>query len=220
MAARTLAIHACSCNKHPDMARPRSFDEEEVVNTALQLFIKKGYDGTSIADLTAAMGINPASLYAAFGDKRGLFMHAMHAYATKRAPLVAAALAQPTALQMVEHLLHGYADALTEPGFAPGCLYVQGALSCSEAARPVRDELARRRLAIEPELEARFTLAREEGELAPDADCCSLARYVAALLQGMAVQAASGATSAELHELADLVIGQFQATLRQYSPAE
>jgi len=197
------------------MARPRSFDEHEAVEIALQLFLTKGYDGTSIAELTAAMGINPASLYGAFGDKRGLFERAMDAYAARRAPLIEAALAEPRIEQVVGRLLHSYADALTEPGFAPGCLYVQGALSCSEAARPVRDALTERRLAIEPELEERFQQARAEGQLGSLADCGVLARYCAVLLQGMAVQAASGVSSADLHALATLVGQQFRAVLAE-----
>ena len=193
------------------MARPRSFDEHEAVEIALHLFQTKGYDGASIAELTAAMGINPASLYGAFGDKRGLFERAMDVYAARRAPVIEAALAEPRIEGVVERLLHSYADALTEPGFAPGCLYVQGALSCSEAARPVREELARRRLAIELQLAERFGAARKQGQLAPSADCLALARYVAVLLQGMAVQAASGVSSADLHALAALVAEQFRA---------
>jgi len=183
----------------------------------LQLFLTKGYDGASISELTAVMGINPASLYGAFGDKRGLFEHAMDAYAARRAPLVAAALAEPRIEGVVDRLLHSYADALTEPGFAPGCLYVQGALSCSEAARPIRDALTARRLAIEPELEERFQQAKDQGQLGPDADCRAMARYCAVLLQGMAVQAASGVTSADLHTLASLVCDQLRTGLLQHS---
>lgn len=195
------------------MARPRSFDENEAVETALQVFIAKGYDGASISELTAAMGINPASLYAAFGDKRGLFERAMDAYARHRAPIVQGALAEPRVDLVVERLLHAYADALTDERVAPGCLYVQGALSCSETSEPVKRVLAARRLEIEPELEARFERGKAEGELARDADCRQLARYVATLLQGMSVQASGGVARADLHALADLVSEQFRRSL-------
>lgn len=195
------------------MARPRSFDENDAVETALHVFIAKGYDGASVADLTGAMGINPASLYAAFGDKRGLFERAMDAYARHRAPLVAGALAARRIEDVVGQLMHAYADALTDEGFAPGCLYVQGALSCSDTSQPVRQALAARRLAIEPELEQRFQRAKDEGELDPGANCRELARYIATLLQGMAVQASGGTTRADLHAMADLIIDQFRASL-------
>ena len=195
------------------MARPRSFDESEAVETALQLFIAKGYDGASIAELTGAMGINPASLYAAFGDKRRLFERAMDAYARHRAPIVEGALAADRIGDVVEQLMHAYADALTDEGFAPGCLYVQGALSCSETSLPIKLALAERRLAIEPELDRRFQRARNEGELRADADCRELARYIATLLQGMAVQASGGTARSDLRALAGLVSQQFRSSL-------
>jgi AcrR family transcriptional regulator len=195
------------------MARPRSFDENDAVETALQVFIAKGYDGASIAELTAAMGINPASLYAAFGDKRGLFERAMDAYARHRAPIVEGALSASRIEDVVGRLMHAYADALTDEDFAPGCLYVQGALSCSETSEPVKQVLAARRLAIEPELEQRFQRAKDEGELGRGADCRELARYVATLLQGMAVQASGGTARADLHAMANLISDQFRASL-------
>jgi AcrR family transcriptional regulator len=195
------------------LARPRSFDEAHAVHAALQVFLAKGYDGASIADLTAAMGIKPASLYAAFGDKRSLFGRVMDAYALRRAPLIESALSAGSIETVVDRLLHTYADALTDGDFAPGCLYVQGALSCSDAASSVKEELASRRLAIEPELESRFKQAVDDRELRPSADCRALARYIATLLQGMAVQASGGATREELHALASVATDQFRNSL-------
>lgn len=196
------------------MARPKSFDVEEVVESALQVFLAKGYDGASIAELTAAMGINPPSLYATFGDKRGLFDRVMDRYAGRRSPLLVDALAQPTAQEVVSRLVHSYADGLTDPAWPPGCLYVQAALSCSDSARPVRDELVVRRLAIEPELQERFERAHQEGDLAASVDAADLARYCATLLQGMAIQAASGVSREDLHALADLVVRQLKALIQ------
>lgn len=193
------------------MARPRSFDETEAVEKALALFTAKGYDGTSVADLTAAIGIKPASLYTAFGDKRGLFDRALDLYAARRAPLVQTALAQPTIAGVVDRLLHNYADALTHGDLARGCLYVQGALAGGDASESVKHELARRRLSIEPELEQRFRRAVVDGELDTEADCGGLARYVATLLQGMAVQASGGVDADALHAVARVVSAQFEA---------
>ncbi len=192
------------------MARPKSFDVDEVTEAALHVFLAKGYDGASISELTGAMGINPPSLYATFGDKRGLFDRVTERYAGARAPLLEKALAAPSALATIECLLHLYADALTDPAWPPGCLYVQAALSCSDAALPVRHELAIRRLAIEPALEARFQRARDEGDLNSAMNPADLARYCATLLQGMAIQAASGVSAKDLHALADLVTRQVE----------
>jgi AcrR family transcriptional regulator len=195
------------------MARPKSFDPDEVVEAALQVFLAKGYDGASISELTAAMGINPPSLYATFGDKRGLFDRVVARYAGRRSPLLEAALAAPSAREAVSRLMHSYADGLTDPSWPPGCLYVQAALSCSNSAQPVRDELVVRRLAIEPELQERFERAHREGDLAMSVDAADLARYCATLLQGMAIQAASGTSREALHALADLVVRQLDAMI-------
>jgi AcrR family transcriptional regulator len=196
------------------MARPKSFDVDEVVELALQVFLAKGYDGASISELTAAMGINPPSLYATFGDKRGLFDRVMDRYAGRRSPLLQDALAAPSAEEVINRLLHSYADGLTDPSWPPGCLYVQAALSCSDSAQPVRDELIVRRLAIEPVLEERFERAQREGDLAASVDAADLARYCATLLQGMAIQAASGTSREDLHALADLVARQVKALIQ------
>ena len=193
------------------MARPKSFDESEAVEAALHVFLSRGYDGASIVELTRAMGISPPSLYATFGDKRGLFEHVMDRYAGHRSPLLLDALAEATAGDVVSRLLHNYADGLTDPRWPPGCLYVQAALSCSDSAEPVRTELTTRRMAIEPVLEERFDRARAEGDLARNANSADLARYCATLLQGMAIQAASGTSREDLHALADLVSDQFRA---------
>lgn len=197
------------------MGRPRSFDEDEVVEAALHVFLAKGYDGASISELTKAMGINPPSLYATFGDKRGLFERVMDRYAGVRAPLLEAALAAPTAEQTVSGLMHVYADALTDPVWPPGCLFVQAALSCSDAALPVRHELALRRLSLEPVLEQRFRRALDDGELSDTIVPSDLARYCSTLLHGMAIQAASGASAEDLHLVADLVMRQFRSLARE-----
>lgn len=194
------------------MARPRAFDEGQAIEAALQVFMAKGYDGASIAELTSAMGISPPSLYAAFNDKRGLFERVVDRYAGERSPLMATALARPTAVEVVGQLMHDYADAFTDPVWPPGCLYVQGALSCSDSAQSVREELAFRRLEIEPALRERFDKAKAGGDIGTEVNSGDLARYVATLLQGMAIQAASGASRDSLHALADLV----EAQLRQF----
>ncbi len=188
--------------KPPGQAgRPRSFDTDQALDRALKVFWRKGYEGTSLSDLTGAMGINRPSLYAAFGDKEALFRKALDRYAEGPASYVREALNQPTALGMVEKLLRGAADLLSNPRNPPGCLNVQGALACGATAEPVRRELALRRAAGEAAICQRLKRARAEGDLPPDAKPADLARYVATVLQGMSVQAAGGATRAELHRV-------------------
>lgn len=197
------------------MARPRSFIENDVIEAALDVFLAKGYEGASVSDLTAAMGINPPSLYAAFGSKHGLFRRAMEMYAERRAGLIEAAMSEPTASAMVRNLLHAYADALTEPGDPAGCLYVHGALACGDGSAAVRRELADMRHAFTSMLAERLDKAVHAGELPADADTLALGRFLATMIQGMAVQAAGGVGRRELHAVADIVAGMWGATVRE-----
>jgi len=183
------------------VGRPRSFDMDQALERALQVFWRKGYEGTSLSDLTGAMGINRPSLYAAFGDKEALFRNALDRYAEASASYVREALNQPTARGVVEKLLRGAASRLSNPKNPPGCLNVQGALACGGEADPIRRELASRRAAGEAAIRQRLKRARAEGDLPPNANPTDLARYVATVLHGMSVQAAGGATRAELQRV-------------------
>src|SRR5688572_33014639 len=113
------------------MGRPREFDMSVALDQALDVFWRNGYESTSIADLTAAMGVNPPSLYACFGNKEGLFRAALDRYERTRGASMAEALARPTAREAVEHLLRSSAKYQTDPDSPPGCLLVQAALTCS-----------------------------------------------------------------------------------------
>src|ERR1044071_7903937 len=116
------------------MGRPREFDVDKALDLALQVFWRKGYEGASMADLTETMGITKPSLYAAFGNKEELCRKALDRYVDGPGVYFQVALAKPTARAVVEHLLYESADAVTDPNHPPGCLAVQGALSCGDAA--------------------------------------------------------------------------------------
>lgn len=186
--------------------RPREFDVDKALDRALKVFWRKGYAGASLPDLTKAMGINRPSLYAAFGNKEELFRRALDRYAEGPAAHVREALQEPTAHAVVERLLRGTIDLLTNPRNPRGCLMVQGALSCGEAADSVRRELISRRAAAEAAIRQRFERAISEGDLPADSDPADLARYVATITQGMAVQAASGASRKELQRVAEMAL--------------
>jgi AcrR family transcriptional regulator len=179
------------------VGRPREFDVEKALDTAVKVFWKKGYEGTSLQDLTEAMGINRPSLYAAFGNKDDLFRKVVDRYAAGPASYVAEALALPTAREVAEALLSGAVNVVSQPKHR-GCLMVQSALSCSDEAEPIRAELARRRSEGETAIRERFERARTEGDLPKDADPADLARYVMTVVHGLAVQAAGGARREDL----------------------
>ncbi|MGH9547662.1 MAG: TetR/AcrR family transcriptional regulator [Terriglobales bacterium] len=186
--------------------RPRSFDVDRALDCALQLFWRKGYEGTSLSDLTQAMGINRPSLYAAFGDKEALFRRALDRYADGPAAYVREALDQPTARAVVEGLLRGAANLMTDSRHPAGCLNVQGALACNEVAEPIRRELISRRAAGEAALRRRLQRAKAEDDLPRGSNPSDLARYIATVVHGMAVQAAGGASRSELRRVIETAL--------------
>ena len=188
------------------MGRPREFDVELALDRALDVFWRNGYEGTSIADLTTAMGINPPSLYAAFGNKAGLYRKAVDRYVERRTEFWNEALNAPTARGMVEHLLRESADFLTEECNPPGCMLVRGALSCSEAEDALQRELTARRTIGEVRLRERLQHAKDDGTMPSDLDPADYARYIMVVLEGMSVRAAGGATREELHKVADMAL--------------
>ena len=188
------------------LGRPRTFDVEKALDAALRVFWRNGYEGTSLPDLTEAMGINRPSLYAAFGNKESLFRKVLDRYVEGRTAYVREALDEPTARAVVERLLRGTVDLLTDPRNPPGCLMVQSALACSDMADSVRCELASRRMAGEVAICRRFERARADGDLPADAHPADLARYVVTVIQGMAVQSAGGARRKELRRVVELAL--------------
>ena len=193
------------------MGRPREFDLDKALEQALHLFWRKGYEGTSIADLTEAIGITKPSLYAAFGNKEELFRKAFDRYVDGPGGYVQVALAKPTAREVVQHLLYEAADAVTDPDNPPGCLAVQGALCCGDTAETIKQELMARRAKGEDDLRKRFEQAVAERDLSKETNPLDLARYVSAIVQGMAVQAIGGAGRDDLRRIADI-------TLRNWPP--
>jgi AcrR family transcriptional regulator len=188
------------------VGRPRDFDTEKALERALQVFWQKGYEGASLADLTAAMRINRPSLYAAFGNKEALFRRALDRYGATRAAFQREALKAPRARDAVELILRGTVDFLADKRHPKGCMITQGALACGQEADPIRRELIARRGAAEAEFRERLERAAAKGDLPPGLQPAAFAKYLATLLQGMAVQAAGGASREELQQVADLAL--------------
>ena len=186
--------------------RPRTFDADAALESAMQVFWRKGFEGASLADLTAAMGINPPSLYAAFGSKENLFRKAMDRYEIGPGGYTPIALKAATARDVAEQLLAG-AVALHGTARNPkGCLGVQGALASGEAGDPIRLDQSARRIVAERLVRERLQRAKAEGDLPGDSSPADLARYLRAVICGMAVQSTDGATRRELQKTADMAM--------------
>jgi AcrR family transcriptional regulator len=179
-----------------------------VLDAALQVFWTQGYEATSLDDLTAAMGINRPSLYAAFGNKEKLFRTVVDRYVAESGKALCEALSAPTARETVERLLTGAAGGACGR-HARGCMLVQGALAGSAESEPIRKDLASKRAATEVALRARFERAITDGDLPRDADPAGLARYVTTVLYGLSIQSAGGATREQLVEVVAVALRAF-----------
>ena len=186
------------------IGRPRAFDGEKALKRAMRVFWRKGYLGTSLSDLTEAMRINRPSLYAAFGNKKSLFRKALAHYAKGPSSYLSEALQEPAARAVVERLLRGVVDLLTDPRTPTTCLWVHGALSCGDDS--LREEFAAQRAAGLAELRTRFKRAVADGDLPPDSDADTLAHYVQTVNFGLTVQASTGATRKELLRIVEIAL--------------
>ncbi|MBD0424701.1 TetR/AcrR family transcriptional regulator [Streptomyces sp. TRM S81-3] len=180
--------------------RPRSFDADQALEKAMDVFWRQGYEGAALSDLTAAMGITKTSMYAAYGNKEELFRKVLDRYGEGPAGYLPEAVRKPTARAVAEHLLKGAVLAGTTPGRPTGCLAVQGALAAGEAGEAAHKLLAEWRKQGEKRVRERLRAARDEGDLPPGTDPTALARYLFTVAYGVAVQAASGVPRRQLQE--------------------
>ncbi len=186
--------------------RPREFDTEQALEAAMLLFWRHGYEGTSMASISAAMGINMPSVYAAFGDKPALFQKALQRYLERPASYLPNALTAPTAREAAERLFAGAINMVMHPKHPDGCLLVQGALVSGPDVDSVREELSKRRASAELAVRRRFERAIAEGDLTDSVNPVQLARYVITVIWGMSVQAAGGATKTHLKDIAEVAL--------------
>lgn len=174
------------------MGRHREFDPDQALDAALAVFWRKGFEGASYADLVAATGVERPALYKAFGNKDALFRLALERYSERYWDYMPAALAQPTARQVVADMLKGAVELSTRYPDRTGCLGINGALAASDDAEPARQALIAARADGEAALCARFEQAQREGDLPKTANPAVLAAYFMAVMHGMAVQAKAG----------------------------
>ena len=178
--------------------RPLSFDRDTALEQAMLTFWRHGYETTSIADLTAAMGVTAPSLYTAFGDKKRLFLEAAHRYAGDPAAMARAIDGAPSAYDAASGMLTAAAVAYTGDATPRGCLLASATASCSAASADVQDAIAAIRRSIAGQLRVRIDRDVASGALPPETDAVALTGLVMAITQGMSTLARDGAPRAAL----------------------
>lgn len=189
--------------------RPTNFDHEVALEKALQVFWSRGYEGASMSELTAALGINKPSIYAAFGNKEDLFRKALAKYLAGPAAFIGEAMSEPTARQVVEKFLIQAVDFFSDESTPDGCMIVQGALTCSAGSAFIQQELVAYRKSYEDALAQRFEQAITQGDLPAHVNAAALAKYLTTIHQGMSVQATSGATKEELLAIIEIALSNW-----------
>lgn len=192
-----------------ERGRPRQFDEQQALEAAMRVFWRDGYRGASLAELTAAMGINKPSLYATFGGKEQLYLRALDHYATKHGAAQAEILEGDLPLR---DAIGGYLRRAVSSGCdksSPGGCYVVNALAdCGTEATPemVAEATQAAYRSGHAALKARLQRGLRDGELPKDADVNALANLFNAVLAGLAIMARNGGSKAALNAVVDHVL--------------
>ncbi|WP_187270639.1 TetR/AcrR family transcriptional regulator [Lacisediminihabitans profunda] len=188
------------------MPRTRKFDYDTALDAAVSVFWRQGYDGTSLHDLTEAMGVNPPSLYGAFGNKRQLFHLAVERYMIGPLKRLEQVRAEGGAAEVTRSVLDGFLEDSTRPDEAPGCFMVQGALVCADDHADAAAELADLRKLTQQSLAIAYERALYAGELRTGTSPEVLALYVSTVAMGITVQANNGIPATDLQEVIDITV--------------
>ncbi|NJP93718.1 TetR/AcrR family transcriptional regulator [Nonomuraea sp. FMUSA5-5] len=194
------------------MARQREFDRETALESALLTFWRHGYEATSVAELTAAMGIRPPSLYAAFGDKRRLFEEAVRRYQQTYGAFTTRALAEePTGRGAIERVLREAAAEYASAEHPRGCLVITAAVNCGPESAEVEALLRGFRQEAKAAIKRRIDDDVAAGRLPAATDTAGLATFYAATIQGMSTQSRDGASYEDLLAVATLAMTAWPA---------
>ncbi len=185
------------------MGRPRGFDRDTALTQALDVFWRRGYEPTSVAELCAAMGINPSSLYAAFGNKAKLFLEAVDFYERTYWEDAWTRLEHdPDVHRSIASFFQEAATILLSPKAPCGCLVVLAAVNVSRDSTEVAQAIATLRQEGQNLFAVRLQRGVKEGQLPADTDVKSLAGALNTMLEGMSLQARDGLTVAQMARLA------------------
>jgi AcrR family transcriptional regulator len=191
-----------------ERGRPRGFDRDTALRRAMETFWRNGYEGTSMTDLTTAMGIASPSIYACFGSKEALFRQAVELYGATEGDRPQRALeTAPTARKAVHGMLAANAGTLADPATPPGCMIVLAVTAGTTRNTAVQAFLAERRRDMHTAIAARLRRGTSDGDVPAGTDITAMATFYTTVLQGMSIQARDGASRTDL----DLIIAAAMA---------
>jgi len=192
-----------------ERGRPRSFDIDTALDQATQVFWRLGFQGASMAELTAATGLSKPSLYAAFGDKESLYLKCLQRYVEHQVGLQTALLEQePDHRTAVATFLRTMAAMQADPKLPGGCFVVNGTADCGSPGTPAAVEAALRGASggTAERLKRRLAQAERDGALPPGTDAKGLATLFSTVLTGMAVMSKGGQPKQRLDEVVDAAL--------------
>ena len=187
-----------------ERGRPRSFDAETVLDRAGEVFWRLGFQGASLAELTAATGLSKPSLYGAFGDKEALYLQCLRRYGAKQVALQTELLEQePDGRKAIEGFMRQMVESQTDPAMPGGCFIVNGTADCGAPLTPPAVDSALRCASggTEQRLLQRLKRAEREGQLPPTLKPAQFATLLSTVLTGMAVMAKSGQPREKLDQV-------------------
>jgi len=190
------------------LGRPRQFDMDDAIESALQVFWRHGYQGSSLSELTRAMGLTRPSLYAAYGDKEGLYVRALQRYVEQRlAPLLTALEAESDFQRGITALLRSFARLFSEGG---GCLVINGLADVGGPTTPpqVGKTLLQVLAQSEAQVRARVIRAQREGRLHEQGTPSDVSGFVMLLMAGLAMRAKAGIPLRQLEKVITLSLAQ------------
>jgi AcrR family transcriptional regulator len=177
---------------------------DQALRKAMEVFWERGYEGTSLSDLTEAMGIERPSLYSAFGCKEALFREAVDLYNRTESPAAQRMLqTAPTTREAISRMLHNYAENYTRPDKPPGCMIVLAALLGTPQNKKVRDHLAGYRRQSHDDLRKRIEAGKKAGDVPATADAAVIAGFYSTILEGLSIKARDGASRTTLTAIID-----------------
>lgn len=199
-----------------ERGRPRAFDRTDALRRAMEVFWEHGYEGSSMSELTSAMGINSPSLYAAFGGKEALFREAVSLYGKTDGGYTERALREePTARAAIDAMLRDNAIAYTVEDKPHGCMVVLAGSTYTTRSASIRDFLVEKRRETTEDIRRRLDRGVEEGDLPATTNTHGLAHFYTTVLYGLSIQARDGAALADLTQSIDCAMAAWPAATTQ-----